>query len=192
MDAGLGLRNAGLHLYLHLYSPKHARKCTQRCTNWESWESALESSPVQSKSPESFVCLQDGIWYHFFEEMVWFCITYEALQRDLGSREHMGENAREQGAMGQNDPVRWAREGKRNLGSMANLAKEQTKYDLGSREQRGHFTTGAASMGSRLQSLTYIRTFLIFTDNSGFFTDILIFLHLKNGFLRIFRHPTSN
>ncbi len=41
----------------------------------------------------------------------------------------------------------------RNVGSMANLPKEQAKYDLGSREQRGHITTGDGSMGPPLQSL---------------------------------------
>ncbi len=42
----------------------------------------------------------------------------------------------------------------RNLGSMANLAKEQTKYDLASREQRAYFGTGAGSMGPPLQRLS--------------------------------------
>ncbi len=41
----------------------------------------------------------------------------------------------------------------RNLRSMANLAKEQPKYDLASQEQRGHFTTGARSIAPPLQSL---------------------------------------
>ena len=35
---------------------------------------------------------------------------------------------------------------------IANFAKEQTKYDLGSREQKGHFRTEAESMGLPLQS----------------------------------------
>ena len=35
----------------------------------------------------------------------------------------------------------------RNLGSKANLAREQTKYDLGTREQRSNFRTGAGSVG---------------------------------------------
>ncbi len=57
----------------------------------------------------------------------------------LGSRKHGREKTKE-------------------FRSMANLAREQTKYDLGSREQRGHFTTGAGSMGLPLQSLIYRST----------------------------------
>ena len=79
----------------------------------------------------------------------------EALQGVLGSQEHTGENAREQVAIGQNCPGAGSMGGRkqRNLGSMTKLAKEQTKYNLGSRDQTGHFTMGAGSMVLPLQSL---------------------------------------
>ena len=53
----------------------------------------------------------------------------------------------------------------RNLGSIANLATEQTKYDLGSQEQRGYFTMGASSMGRPLQSLNTNMPTLIANTN---------------------------
>ncbi len=56
----------------------------------------------------------------------------------------------------------------RNLGSMANLARERTKYDLGSRELRGHFRREARSMGPPCRASLLELIFLevtVFVDN---------------------------
>ncbi len=50
----------------------------------------------------------------------------------------------------------YGREKTKELGIMANLPREPRKYNLGSREQRGYFTTGARSMGPPLQSLNCV------------------------------------
>ncbi len=62
---------------------------------------------------------------------------------------HMGQNAREQGAMGYKCPGAGSMGGgkQRNLGSMAT---ERIKYGLASEEQRGNFTAPqSAGAGSR-------------------------------------------
>ena len=106
-------------------------------------------------------------------------ISSEALQGSIwvkmvGSREQWGKNA-QAGSLGLRK--------QRNLGGMANLAREQTKYGLGSREQRGHFTTGAWSMGPPLQSLSSVSNKMICT--SYFPPDIDITVPGMNRFCTV-------